>query len=154
MSSLQEQLNEQWKAAMRSGDTLRRDTLSGLRAAVKRAEIDARTGAGDVSFDDEQTQGVIEREAKKRRDAIEEYEKANRDDLAQKERDELNILGEFLPQQLSDEELESIARETQTAAGYSSMKDMGAFMKTLKPLVAGRADGKRVNEIVKRLLAS
>lgn len=138
---------------MRSGDTLRRDTLSGLRAAVKRAEIDARTGAGEVVFDDEQTQGVIEREAKKRRDAIEEYEKANRPDRAQAEQAELEILGEFLPQQLSDEELEAIARETQTAAGYASMKDMGAFMKTIKPLVAGRADGKRVNEVVKRLLA-
>lgn len=150
---MQEQLNEQWKAAMRSGDTLRRDTLSGLRAEIKNAQINARTGAGDVVFDDEQTQGVIEREAKKRRDAIEEYEKADRPDRAQAEQAELEILGEFLPQQLSDEELESIARETQTAAGYSSMKDMGAFMKTLKPLVAGRADGKRVNEVVKRLLA-
>lgn len=140
---------------MRSGDTLRRDTLSGLRAAVKNAQINARTSGADsdVPMDDEAVTTVIEREAKKRRDAIEEYEKADRPDRAQAERDEMQILSEFLPQQLSDEELEALAREVQTTAGYANPNEMGPFMKTLKPLVAGRADGKRVNEIVKRLLA-
>ncbi|HVF85709.1 MAG TPA: GatB/YqeY domain-containing protein, partial [Abditibacteriaceae bacterium] len=150
--NLQQQLNEEWKTAMRNKDALRRDTLSGLRAAIKRAEIDARAGDGDVIFDDAQTQGVIEREAKKRRDSIDEYTKANRDDLAQKERDELAILAEFLPQQLSDEELESLVKVAVEESGAKTPKDMGVLMKTLMPRVQGRADGKRVNEVVKRLL--
>ncbi len=152
MLNLQQQLNEEWKTAMRNKDALRRDTLSGLRAAIKRAEIDARTGDGDVIFDDVQSQGVIEREAKKRRDSIEEYTKANRDDLAAKERDELAILAEFLPQQLSDDELEALVKVALEESGAQTPKDMGVLMKTLMPRVQGRADGKRVNEVVKRLL--
>ncbi len=153
MLNLQQQLNEEWKTAMRNKDALRRDTLSGLRAAIKRAEIDARTGDGDVVFDDAQSQAVIEREAKKRRDSIDEYTKANRDDLAQKERDELAILQEFLPQQLSDAELESLVKVAIDESGAKTPKEMGVLMKNLMPRVQGRADGKRVNEVVKRLLA-
>jgi uncharacterized protein YqeY len=152
MLNLQQQLNEEWKTAMRNKDALRRDTLSGLRAAIKRAEIDARTGDGDVVFDDAQSQVVIEREAKKRRDSIDEYTKANRDDLAAKERDELAILAEFLPQQLSDDELEALVKVALEESGAQTPKDMGVLMKTLMPRVQGRADGKRVNEVVKRLL--
>jgi len=153
MLNLQQQLNEEWKTAMRNKDALRRDTLSGLRAAIKRAEIDARSGDGDVFFDDAQSQAVIEREAKKRRDSIDEYTKANRDDLAAKERDELAILAEFLPQQLSDDELEALVKVALEESGAKTPKDMGVLMKTLMPRVQGRADGKRVNEVVKRLLA-
>ena len=179
MLNLQQQLNEEWKTAMRNKDALRRDTLSGLRAAIKRAEIDAKSveiearakdtdapdmddldhnpnrevvRAKDVIFDDAQSQAVIEREAKKRRDSIDEYTKANRDDLAQKERDELAILAEFLPQQLTDEELESLVKVAIEESGAKTPKDMGVLMKTLMPRVQGRADGKRVNEVVKRLL--
>ena len=137
---------------MRLKDALRRDTLSGLRAAIKRAEIDARTGDGDVVLDDAQSQAVIEREAKKRRDSIDEYTKAKRDDLAQKERDELQILQEFLPQQFSDEELENLTRVAIGESGASSLKEIGAIMKVLAPRIQGRADGKRVNETIKRLL--
>ena len=152
MLNLQQQLNEEWKTAMRNKDALRRDTLSGLRAAIKRAEIDARSGDGDVIFDDAQSQGVIEREAKKRRDSIDEYTKANRDDLAAKERDELQILQEFLPQQLSDEELKALVKVAIDESGAKTPKDMGVLMKVLMPRVQGRADGKRVNEVVKQLL--
>lgn len=180
MLNLQQRLNEEWKTAMRNKDAHRRDTLSGLRAAIKTAEINARKSqisydesqgeyvksngellgrdevmrAADVVFDDAQTQAVIEREAKKRRDAIDEYTKANRDDLAQKERDELAILAEFLPQPFSDEELDNLTRAAITETGASSAKDMGAIMKVLMPRVQGRADGKRVQEAVKRLLTA
>ena len=153
MHNLQQRLNEEWKTAMRNKDALRRDTLSGLRAAIKRAEIDARTGDGDVVLDDAQSQAVIEREAKKRRDSIDEYSKANRDDLAQKERDELAILADFLPQQWSDEELDNLTRAAIAETGATSAKDMGAIMKAVMPRVQGRADGKRVNEAIRRLLA-
>jgi uncharacterized protein YqeY len=156
MATLQERLNDEWKAAMRSGDTLRRDTLSGLRAAIKNEEIQARTGgagSGGGVLDDAAVQRVIEREAKKRRDAIEEYEKANRPDRAAAEKAELQILQEYLPQQMNDEELETVARQAISEAGASGVAAMGAVMKTLMPRVQGRADGKRVNEVVRRLLS-
>lgn len=138
---------------MRAKDALRRDTLSGLRAAIKRAEIDARTAdAPEVSLDDAQTQSIIEREAKKRRDAIEEYTKANRPDRAEAERAELQILQEFLPAELTDEELELIAQDVQAEGSFQNAKDIGAFMKAMMPRVQGRADGKRVNAIARRML--
>lgn len=141
---------------MRSGDTQRRDTMSGLRAAIKRAEIDARggTASGDVwAGSDADVQAVIEREAKKRRDAIDEYSKAGREDRAAVERAELEILQEFLPQQLSDEELEGFVRAAVEETGAGKPSDMGAVMKVLMPRVQGRADGKRVNTIVRQLLS-
>jgi uncharacterized protein YqeY len=163
--AIQEQLNDDWKAAMRSGDTLRRDTLSGLRAAVKNAAIEARVsssepqpraGTGNASpgtpLDDVAVMSVIEREAKKRRDAIEEYEKAGRADRAAAERAELDILQEYLPQQMNDAELETVVAAVIAETGAAGPADMGRLMKALMPRVQGRADGKRVNEVVRRLL--
>ena len=151
MATLIEQINDGWKAAMKSGETLRRDTLSGLRAAVKRAEIDARGGTS-WNGDDADVQSVIEREAKKRRDAIDEYEKVGRADRAEAERAELEILQEFLPAQLTEAELETIVREEVEKSGATGVAAMGALMKAVMPRVQGRADGKQVNAIVRRLL--
>ncbi len=136
---------------MKAGQGQRRDVLSGLRAAVKNAEIDAKTGVGQL--DDAGVQRVIEREAKKRRDAIEEYNKAGRPDRAQIEQEELVILQEFLPAQLTTEELEALVAQTVAEAGANSPKDMGAVMKLLTPKIAGRADGRAASETVKRLLS-
>ena len=136
---------------MKAGQTQRRDVLSGLRAQVKNAEIDAKSGVGQM--DDAGVLKVIEREAKKRRDAIEEYTKAGRADRAQAEQEELTILQEFLPAQLTAEELETIVRESITEAGATSPRDMGAVMKLLTPKIAGRADGRAASETVKRLLS-
>jgi len=153
MVSLQEQINEAWKAALRSGETVRKDTLSGLRAAIKNAEINSRTGGAEaVALDDMAVQGVIEREAKKRRDAVEEYDKVGRADRAAAERAELEILQEFLPAPLTDEELESLARQAIQEAQAQTAADMGKVMKVIMPRTAGRADGKRVNAVVRRLL--
>jgi uncharacterized protein YqeY len=152
MSTLTERITEEWKSAMRSGDTQRRDTMSGLRAAVKRAEIDAR-GSEAWTGSDAEVQAVIEREAKKRRDAIDEYSKAGREDRADLERAELQILQEFLPQQLSDQELESVVRAAIEETGAGKPADMGALMKAVMPRVQGRADGKRVNAVVRQLLS-
>jgi uncharacterized protein YqeY len=143
---------------MRSGDTQRRDTMSGLRAAIKRSEIDARGGSdargGEAwTGSDDEVQGVIEREAKKRRDAIDEYSKAGREDRADLERAELQILQEFLPQQLTDDELQAIVRAAIEETGASKPADMGALMKAVMPRVQGRADGKRVNTAVRQLLS-
>lgn len=141
---------------MKSGATQRRDVLSGLRAQIKNAEIEARTSGGEGvgTMDDVGVLRVVEREAKKRRDAIEEYSKVNREDRAQLEREELEILQEFLPAQLTDDELEALVREAIGAAGASSPKDMGNVMKVLAPQIQGRADGKTASGLVRQLLST
>lgn len=148
--SLQQDITEGWKAAMRSGDSLRKDTLAMLRAAIKNAEIDARAQVG--SLDDDGVMKVIEREAKKRRDAIDEYTKAGRPDRAESEQAELTLLQEFLPEQLSEAELEGLVQEAIAESGATSAKDMGNVMKALMPKVGGRADGKAASAAVKKLL--
>jgi uncharacterized protein YqeY len=153
--SLQEQITNGWKDAMRAGDALRKDTLSSLRAAIKNAEIETRStdAATDIgSLDDEGVLKVIEREAKKRRDAMEEYEKAGRPERVESERAELQILQEFLPAQFSEAELEVLAREAIVESGASTAKDMGNVMKVFMPRVQGRADGKAASAAVKKLL--
>jgi uncharacterized protein len=154
MASLQEKLNEAWKNALRSRDALRRDTLAGLRAAVKNAEISSRTaGVESAALDDAATLAVLEREAKKRREAIEEYTRLDRPDRADAERAELAIIEEFLPAQMSDGELETLVREVLNETGASKLSDVGRVMQAVLPRVAGRADGRRVNALVRRLLA-
>lgn len=153
MSTLLERINEDWKGAMRSGDKLRRDTLSGLRAAIKNAEINARTdGAAGAPLDDAAVQQAVGREAKKRRDAIEEYNKANRPDRAAAEQAELDILQEFLPAPLSDDELKTIAQQAIAEADAHSLADLGRVMKILMPRIADRADGKQATAITRQLL--
>lgn len=154
MSNLNQKINDEWKAAALARNAPRRDTLNLLRAALKSAEINSR--GSEAAFDpsdDASVQSVIEREAKKRRDSIEEYGKAKREDLADKERAELEILAEFLPTPLSDEELEAAVRAAIAETGATTIKEMGAVMKAAGAKVAGRADGRRVNEVVRRLLA-
>ncbi|MBV9467986.1 MAG: GatB/YqeY domain-containing protein [Abitibacteriaceae bacterium] len=154
MTSLQEQINEGWKAAMRSGDTLRRDTLSGLRAAIKNVEINARTGGtARAPLEEAAVQQVIQREVKKRHDAIAEYTRANRPDRAAAEEAELKILQEFMPAQLSEAEITAIVQQAMEETGAQGAADMGRLMKAVMPRVAGRADGKQVNAIVRQLLS-
>jgi hypothetical protein len=151
MSTLLEQVTSAWKDAMRTGEAVRKDTLSSLRAAIKNIEINSRgTGA---TFDEAMAQSAIEKEAKKRREAIVEYEKAGRQDLADKEKAELAVIAEFLPQQLTSEELEALVRETIAETGAASPKDMGKVMGVLVPKISGRADGKEASALVKQLLA-
>lgn len=153
MPNLNQKINDEWKAAALARNASRRDTLNLLRSALKSAEINSRGSEAPFDAqDDAAVQGVIEREAKKRRDSIEEYTKGNRIDLADKEKAELEILQEFLPAPLTDEELEALVSGTIAETGASSIKDMGAVMKAVQPKAAGRADGRRINEIVRRLL--
>lgn len=142
-----ERLQEDLKAALKSGDTQRKDALRFITAAIKQVEIDTRT-----QLTEEQTYGVLMTEAKKRRDSISEARKARRNDLADKEQMELELIESYLPQQLSREELQDEARKAIAESGAKTAKDMGNVMKVLMPRVKGRADGKLVNEVVKSLL--
>jgi len=147
MTALQESITSAWKDAMRAGDTQRRDTLSTLRAALKNEEIETR---GEL--DETRVQAIINREAKKRREAIEEYTKANRSDLAQREAAELSILTDFLPTQMTEDELRALVQATVSHVGAKSPKDMGQVMKLLQPQIAGKADGKLASNMVKEAL--
>ncbi len=149
MSQIVETITSQWKDAMKSGDALRKETLSSLRAAIKKAEIDARTG---TELDETARQGIIDKEAKKRRESIEEYTKAGRIDLADKEKAELDIIAEFLPAQMSDDELLVMVRDSIGEVGATTPKDMGKVMGVLVPKIAGKADGKKASGLVKELL--
>ena len=142
-----EQLNEDLKNAMKSGDAFRKDTLRLLLAAVKQIEVDQRK-----TLTEDDVYALLQTEAKKRRDSIAEMRGAGRDDLADKEQAELTLVESYLPQQLSREELEVEARKAIAESSASSAKDMGNVMKVLMPRVKGRADGKLVNEVVKSLL--
>lgn len=152
MATLTEQITEGWKDAMRSGQTQRKDVLSTLRAAIKKEEIDARVGGESEALDDAGVMRVIEREAKKRRDAADEYDKYGRGERAQAERDELAILQEFLPQQLSEDELDAIVRAAIAEVGAAAPGDMGKVMPVAMAQAAGRADGKRISATVRKLL--
>lgn len=150
MTNLQAEITEAWKAAMKSGDKQRRDTLSTLRAAIKNAEIESKNPIG--SLDDATVQQVIEREAKKRRDAIEEYTKVGREDLAAREKQELDILATYLPEPMSEAEVSAIVKDVISETDASGPAAMGAVMKEVLAKVAGRADGKMVSSQVRSAL--
>ena len=143
-----DQILEDLKGAMRSGDTKRRETLRLLTAAFKQVEVDERK---ELSEDD--VISILTSEAKKRREAIEEAEKAGREELAAQEKYELDLIQTYLPQQLSRAEIEKYVREAVQEVGATTPKDMGKVMKVLMPRLQGRADGKLVNTIVKEVLS-
>lgn len=142
-----EQLQEDIKNAMRAKERERLTTLRSLMAELKKLAID--TGK---ELTDEVVIGVVAKGIKTRQDSATQYTEANREDLAQIERDEIEIYKEYQPEQLSEEALRDIITETIEKTGASSMKEMGKVMGALMPLVKGKADGGLVNKIVKELL--
>lgn len=146
--SLTEQLQSDMKAAMRGGDTERRDTLRMAMAAVQNAAKDKR-----APLSDEETIEVLTREVKKRRESIAAYESAGRSDLAAREQAEVDILTPYLPEQLSEEEVQALVRQAVASTGATSTRDMGRVMSQLMPNVKGRADGKLVSRLVNQELA-
>jgi uncharacterized protein YqeY len=146
--ALREKLDEDLKSAMRAKDSLRMNTVRALKSAVKYREIELMKPLDDAGI-----LGVMATEIKRRRDSVEQYRAGNRADLADKEEAEIKILQEFLPQQLTPEEVEAKVAEVVARVGAQGPKDMGAVMKALLPEVQGRADGKVVSELVKRRLA-
>lgn len=145
--SIQDRLSEEMKAAMRARDSLRLGTIRMARTALKNAEIEARQ-----ALDDAAAIKVLSTLVKQRREAAEAY-RATRPELADKEEQELLVLQEFLPAQLSEAELKEMIAKAIAESGASSMRDMGAVMKLVTPQTTGRADGKLVSEIVRKQLA-
>lgn len=149
---LKERLSEDLKEAMRSREEVRLRTIRSLRAALMEKEIAMREG-GKAELAEEQEVEVLQKQAKQRRDAIEQYEKADRPDLRQREMDELSIIEEYLPRQLEDEEIKDVVREVMAARGATSPADMGKVMGAVMNRVRGRADGRRVQMIASELLS-
>jgi uncharacterized protein YqeY len=147
--SKKEQLNQDLKSAMREGDRVRRDTLRMLLAAIKQVEIDTQS-----TLDEQELDALLQKEAKKRQEAIADYTRAGMPESAAGERAELVIIEEYLPQQVSEEEIEARAREIVAQKNLSGPKAIGEVMRPLMEEFRGRADGRVVNEIVRRLLKS
>lgn len=152
MAALKDQLQSNLSAAMKARDELRSGTIRMVLAAITNEEV-AGKQARELSDDDVLT--VLGREAKKRREAAQAYDDANRTDLAAKERAELAVIEEYLPEQMSDEELAAIVQAAVAevaASGVEGGKAMGAVMKIVQPKVKGRADGTQVAALVKSSL--
>lgn len=147
MPTLKERFDEDLKTAMKAGEKVRLSTLRMAKAAVKNAEI----ACGHVLSDGEVID-LLMTLCKQRRESITQFEKGGRQDLAELETQELSVLLSFLPEPLSTEEIEEKVRETIREVGASGPRDMGAVMKAVKPKVAGRAEGKLVSDIVKKVL--
>jgi uncharacterized protein YqeY len=146
--TLKSRINDDLKAAMRTGDARRRDALRLLLAAVKQREVDERKELGDADV-----VGVIERMIKQRRESIAQFEKGGRQDLAQNERYESDLLQGYMPQALSEAEIAAAVAEAISATGAQAPSDMGKVMGVLKGKLAGRADMSKVSALVRSKLA-
>ena len=145
--SLKEQIKNDIKEAMRAKDTAKRDTLRNLSAAIKQIEVDERRELSDADVE-----AILMKYAKQREDAKTQFADAGRDDLVAKEEAELAIVKSYLPEPLSDEELEAIIKEIITETGAETMKDMGKVMGVAKTKIGSRADGGTISKMVKGLL--
>jgi hypothetical protein len=145
--SLANKLMDDLKSSMKNKDTIRKNTITMVRAAIKQKEVDER-----ITLTDEQILEIISKQLKEKRGAIEEFKKGSREDLVRLTESEMEILLEYLPKQLSEEEIEKIVRETIEEINATSMKDIGLVMKAVMPKVKGKTDGNIVNNIVKKVL--
>ena len=146
--SLKEQLKEDLKTAMRDKEVVKRDSIRTINTMIKQVEVDERR-----EIDDEEVIKLIQRGIKQREEAIIQYKAASRDDLVSKEQEQIDVFMLYLPAQISEEELESGMKEIIAQTAALSMKDMGKVMGIATKKFAGVADGKRINEMVKKLLA-
>ncbi|EAJ6152849.1 GatB/YqeY domain-containing protein [Campylobacter lari] len=146
--SLKDQILEDIKEAMRNKDDFKRNTLRTLNASFKQIEVDER-----ITLNDERIYKIIASEIKKRNEAALAFSKGSREDLAQKELQEVAILSTYLPKQLSDEELESELKKLIEKLQISSLKEQGILMKEAKTAFGASVDGKRLNKMVRKLLA-
>lgn len=146
--SLKEKLNEDLKQAMRDKEVVKRDSIRAINTMIKQIEVDERR-----VLDDAEVIKLVQRGIKQREEAISQYRAASRDDLVQKEQEQVDVFMLYLPKQLSDEELENGMKEIISEVGATSLKDMGKVMGVASKKFAGVVDGKRINEMVKKLLS-
>ena len=144
---LKEKLLEDLKVSMRDKNVIRKNTVQMIRAAILQIEKD--TGN---EIDDEKIIDIIAKEMKKKKDAMVDFEKAERQDLIDQTNEEMKVLEEYLPKQLSKDEIKEIVSKVIEETGATSMKDMGIVMKEAKAKIGAGADGKTINEVVKELL--
>jgi len=148
--TLKEKISSDLKDAMRSGDTLRRDTLRLIDSAVKNTEIEKKKR--ETGLSDEEVMEVFARAVKQRQDSIRQFEEGGRSDLAEKEKLELDILMPYLPAQLSKEAIVAVVAEVITQTGATGVNDLGKVMGQAMAKMKGEADGNVVREIAKELL--
>ncbi|NRB75520.1 MAG: GatB/YqeY domain-containing protein [Verrucomicrobiales bacterium] len=146
MSELSQQITEDMKTAMREKNTVALNTVRMLKSAIKNAAIEK--GGADAELTDTEVMAVVRKEVKKRQDSIEQYEAAGRDELADQEKAEIEVLNGYLPEPLSEEEIASIVEAAIAEVGATSRKEMGQVMKIVQEKTAGRADGKTLSQAV------
>ncbi|MFA9373861.1 MAG: GatB/YqeY domain-containing protein [Poseidonibacter sp.] len=146
--SLKQQLKDDVKTAMREKNVVKRDSIRAINTMIKQIEVDERIELGD-----EDIIKLVQRGIKQREEAIIQYKEASREDLIAREQEQIDVFKEYLPAQVSDEELEAGMKEIIIETASTSMKDMGKVMGKATKKFAGVADGKRINEMVKKLLA-
>ena len=151
--SLKQKIEDDLKAALKAGDKEKLGCLRMVKAKVQEKQVELRGKKGpDAKLSDEDVTAVVSAYAKQRRDSIESYEQGGREDLAAKERSELEIVAAYLPQQMDEAEVAKIVAAAVAESGATQPKDMGAVMKLVMPKVKGRADGKLVNRLVQEHL--
>lgn len=145
---LKEKLLEDLKNCMKDKNVVRKNVVQMVRAAILQVEKDKQ-----ITLDDNQIIDIIAKESKKRKDSLVDYEKSGREDLINEIKEEISVLAEYLPKQLSAEEVEKIVAEVIKEENATSMKDMGKVMKAAKEKIGAASDGKTINEAVKKLLS-
>ncbi len=146
---MKEELLQDLKEAMKNKDTLKKDTITMLRAAILQVEKDSQK-----VLNDDEICAIVAKEVKKRKESVKEYEDAGREDIAENLKKEIEILSKYLPEQLTEEEIRKMVEDAIKESGAVSPRDMGKVMSILRPKTAGKADGKLVSDIVKEKLAN
>ena len=144
---LKDKLLEDLKNSMKEKNVVRKNVIQMVRAAILQVEKDKK-----IELSDEEIINIMAKEAKKRKDSLEDYKKSNRQDLIEQIEEEIHIIEEYLPKQLSKEEIAEIVKEVIKEVGATSIKDMGKVMKSAKEKIGAASDGKTINEVVKELL--
>ncbi len=146
--SLKEQIKSDIKDAMRAKEITKRDTLRNIQASIKQIEVDERRDVSDADVE-----AILMKYLKQREDAKAQFSDAGRNDLVKKEEAEIAIVKSYLPEPMDDTELESVLKDVIVTVGAESMKDMGKVMSAAKTAIGSRADGGRINQMVKKLLS-
>ena len=144
---MKKKLMEDLKTAMKNKDIVKKNTIQMIRAAILQTEKDKQ-----IELDDNAILEIISKQVKQKNDALEQFEKANRQDLVEQTKLEINILKEYLPKQLSREEVEQIVVDLSRTLGISDMKGMGTLIKSAKAKIGAGSDGKTISEVVKKVL--